>query len=178
MILSFADCCQLEKLLARSFDRSIFYPLAITRVCGRTLRDVVSIAISRCNVARPAGKNDDDARRGLKTRRDRGCERMSKYICSHVRTFVPSLGFSRVFLPPLRHETHTPSRATHISSFRSISRDRFEGQMALKSVYNSSRNSAPGGGFKREREGEETGCDTRRELVTRNRERTRARGSG
>lgn len=70
--------------------------------------------------------------------------RTHPYIHMHARNtreYAPVRSFlcvSIAFLPSLRHETHRPSRTT-IESARSC----FEGQMALKSVYNSSRNSAP-----------------------------------
>lgn len=68
-------------------------------------------------------RRNDEARRGLSAPSEMQFARACKYtypythawICS--RTFAPSLCF-RAFLSSLRHETHTPCRATHFEFVR------------------------------------------------------------
>jgi len=124
-------CCPGKSALAYLDDRVAVY-LAIS-------------AILSCVARKTHVRRNDEARWGLNGNETHAYVHMHTHICTQhtatwicTRTFVPSLHFRRVSSVALSRNAHV-SYAFTIESARS----RFEGQMALKSVYNFSRNSAP-----------------------------------
>lgn len=118
------DRCCLERVVVRFAD--VWFVRGFHSGFIRDTCDFTNVARIRMHIRR-----NDEARRDLNAASEMQFARVQTRVCMYIhthththarvwirsRTFVPSL-CSHAFLPSLRHETHTPSRATHFEFIR------------------------------------------------------------